>query len=124
METGTLPQNSLSMTVVLDCNILVMCLTSKSPYHIIYQLLVNNRFNIVVTVDIMLEYEEIIQRKYNVTTANALIALLHELPHVDYVQPYYKWQLITADEDDNKYCDCAIAGKAIYIVTEDRHFDV
>ncbi len=112
------------MTVVLDCNILVMCLTSKSPYHIIYQLLVNNRFNIVVTVDIMLEYEEIIQRKYNVTTANALIALLHELPNVDYVQPYYKWQLITADEDDNKYCDCAIAGKAIYIVTEDRHFDV
>jgi hypothetical protein len=34
----------------------------------------NNKFNLAVTVDIMLEYEEIIQRKYNVVTANALIA--------------------------------------------------
>lgn len=28
------------------------------------------------------------------------------------------------DPDDNKYCDCAIAGKASYIVTEDKHFNV
>jgi uncharacterized protein len=32
--------------------------------------------------------------------------------------------LIVPDEDDNKYCDCAIAGQADYIVTEDKHFDV
>jgi predicted nucleic acid-binding protein len=32
--------------------------------------------------------------------------------------------LIGRDADDNKYCDCAIAGQAHYLVTEDRHFDV
>ena len=26
--------------------------------------------------------------------------------------------------DDNKFCDCAIAVHANWIVTEDRHFDV
>ena len=31
--------------------------------------------------------------------------------------------LIDADPDDNKYCDCAIAGKAAYIVSEDKHFN-
>lgn len=57
------------------------------------------------------------------TTANAFLALLGELPNVQLVNPYYKWLLIDADFDDNKYCDCAVAGKAMYIVTEDRHFN-
>ena len=28
------------------------------------------------------------------------------------------------DPDDNKYCDCAIAGNAKYLVTEDKHFQI
>ncbi len=80
------------MTVVIDCNILVMCLTSRSPYHLIYQSLVSDKFNLVVTVDIMLEYEEVIQQKYSVPVAHGLIALLSELPNVHYIHSYYKWQ--------------------------------
>jgi uncharacterized protein len=40
------------------------------------------------------------------------------------VTSYYKWLLIDADPDDNKYVDCMIAGKAEYLVTEDQHFNV
>jgi putative PIN family toxin of toxin-antitoxin system len=112
------------MTVVVDCNIFVMCLTSASPYHIIYQSLVNGKFKLAVTVDILLEYEEVLQRKYSLQTAWAFISLLYELPNVNYLHPHYRWQLITTDYDDNKYCDCAIAGQATYIVTEDKHFNV
>lgn len=110
------------MTVVIDCNIFVMCLTSRSPYYVIYKAMVNGRFHIAVTTEMMLEYEEIIQQKYSVQTASAFAILLRELPNVTLIHPYYKWQLIAADADDNKYCDCAIAGQAAYIVTEDRHF--
>jgi len=76
-----------------------------------------------VTSDIILEYEEVLQLKYGIKTATSFIKLLRELPNVHLFYPFYKWQLITADLDDNKYCDCAIAGQATYIVTEDRHFD-
>lgn len=111
------------MTVVIDCNIFVVCLTSRSPYHFIYRALIEGKFDLLISHDIMLEYEEIIQLKYGTTTANAFISLLKELPNVHYVTPYYKWLLIDADPDDDKYCDCAIAGKAMYIVTEDKHFN-
>ena len=37
---------------------------------------------------------------------------------------YYHWSLITGDPDDDKYCDCAIAAQANYIVTEDKHFNI
>ena|ERR1700722_2140927 len=112
------------MTVVLDCNILVMCLTSRSPYNFIYKSLINNKFRRAVTVDILLEYEEVIQQKYSIAAATSLLSLLIELPNVDYIHPHYKWDLIKIDQDDNKYCDCAIAGQADYIVSPDKHFDV
>ncbi len=67
------------MTVVLNCNILVICLTSRSPYHKIYKALIAGKFNLLVTTDIMLEYQEIIEQKYGAPTANAFIALLNEL---------------------------------------------
>ena len=112
------------MVVVIDCNIFVMCLTSASPYHAIFQSLIRGNIQLVVTADIMLEYEEVVQRKYSLATAQTFITLLSELPNVRFVNPSYKWQLITADPDDNKYCDCAITGQALYLVTEDRHFNV
>lgn len=112
------------MTVVIDCNVLVMCLSSRSPWHSLYQFLVAGKYTLAVTDDIVLEYEEIIQKKYGIATANAFISLLSELPNVHYLNTYYRWQLIEADPDDNKYCDCAVAGKADYLVTEDNHFNI
>ncbi|MBN8852784.1 MAG: putative toxin-antitoxin system toxin component, PIN family [Sphingobacteriales bacterium 50-39] len=111
------------MTFVLDCNILVVCLTSRSPYHYIYRALIEGKFDLLISTEILLEYEEVIQQKYGDKTAFAFISLLEELPNVHVVTPYYRWLLIDADPDDNKYCDCAIAGKAMYIVTEDKHFN-
>ena len=112
------------MTVVLDCNILVMCLASRSPYHINYRSLVQGKFSLAVSSEILLEYQEIIETKYSISTANAFISLLKELPNVNFHTAYYNWRLIAIDEDDNKYVDCAIAGSANFLVSEDRHFRI
>lgn len=112
------------MIVAIDCNILVMCLTSRSPYHLIYKSLIAEQFELCVSSSILLEYEEIIQQKYGLATAATFLSLLRELPNVNYISTAYKWQLIESDPDDNKYVDCAIAGKANAIVTEDNHFTI
>ncbi len=101
-----------------------MCLTSRSPYHIIYKALIEGRYSLILSNDILLEYEEVIQQKYSISAAIAFVSLLKELPNVRFFTSYYKWLLINADPDDNKYSDCAIAGGANFLVTEDRHFDV
>lgn len=67
------------MTVVIDCNVLVMCLTSKSPYHLIYQRLVTGQYKLALTLEILLEYEEIIQQKYGLATSTGFTALLKKL---------------------------------------------
>ena len=39
------------------------------------------------------------------------------------VTPFYFWQLIEQDFDDNKFVDCAVACNADYLVSNDRHFE-
>lgn len=43
--------------------------------------------------------------------------------NVEKKEIYYRWNLIKADEEDNKFVDCAIAGNADYLVSNDKHFD-
>ena len=40
------------------------------------------------------------------------------------VTPYFQWNLISADLDDNKFVDCALNAGADYIITNDHHFNV
>ncbi len=44
--------------------------------------------------------------------------------NVERTDPYFHWNLITADPDDNKFVDCAFATGATYIVSDDSHFNV
>lgn len=44
--------------------------------------------------------------------------------NVRHISPTYAFHLIEADEDDNKFVDCAIVANAKYIVTHDRHFNI
>lgn len=46
------------------------------------------------------------------------------MPNVTLITPFYRWEMIANDPDDNKFVDCGIAGQADYLVTQDRHFDV
>ena len=55
--------------------------------------------------------------------ANIIDAIVNN-PYTLEVQPFYKFNLIQQDPDDNKFVDCAIAGNARYIVTNDHHYDI
>jgi len=49
---------------------------------------------------------------------------LDSAPNVIFDEPYFKWNLIVPDADDNKFADLAIAGNADYVVTNDKHFNI
>ncbi len=37
---------------------------------------------------------------------------------------YLRWQVITTDEDDNKFVDCAVAAGAKILVSDDKHLRI
>lgn len=111
------------MRVVIDTNLLWVSISRKSNSHWLFESLLKGKFQLAVTTDIIAEYEEIIASRLNPFVAAATKETLANLRNVIPIAVYYRWNLITADADDNKFTDCAIAGSCDYIVTHDRHFN-
>ena len=111
------------MKIVLDTNILLVSIPKKSRYRIIFDNLINNKFQLIISNEILNEYTEIISQKTNQTIANNIAEMLLSLPNVEKQKVYYKWNLIEQDKDDNKFVDCAIAANADYLVSNDKHFN-
>jgi len=109
---------------VLDTNVLLRTISRKSSLAKILDALYDGKYRLVVSTDILLEYEEVIGRFYGPKTAQLLLDFLLILPNVDRIDPFFALNLIVSDSDDNKFVDCAFAGNAHYIVTDDRHFNV
>ncbi|MCP4400555.1 MAG: putative toxin-antitoxin system toxin component, PIN family, partial [bacterium] len=82
------------------------------------------RFTLLISHDILTEYEEIIGNKTTPQIATNIVEMLLSLSNVKKTDIFFKWHLIEADPDDNKFIDCAIAGNADFLVTNDRHFDI
>jgi len=76
------------MKIVIDTNVLVSSLSQKSQYHWLIQKLLDEKFDLHVTGEI-LEYEEILIQKYSYTVANNFIAALKELSNVYFTQIYF-----------------------------------
>ncbi|MEN9609490.1 MAG: hypothetical protein RLZZ628_304 [Bacteroidota bacterium] len=112
------------MKVVIDTNVLLVCIPPSSEAHWLWQAIVAGTLDVYVTTDILMEYAEIIGRRANPILAEAVLDLLGELPNVHFTDKYYFWQLIEVDPDDNKFLDCAITAGAHFLVSEDKHFNV
>lgn len=82
----------------------------------------NDRFTWVVSTEILLEYEEVVTERAGAARWSILERLLSISSNVMRVSPSYRFGLISADVDDNKFADCAVAANAEYIVTTDHHF--
>ena len=112
------------MRIVLDTNCLIQSISPKSAYHDIWLSILNGKNTLCVSNEILEEYAEILNRLAGKTTANLVLNAIIECRNVMFFTPYYRFNLISADPDDNKFVDCAISGNAEYIVSNDSHFRV
>ena len=112
------------MNLVLDTNTLIQCISHRSRYHELWRSLLDGRNQLCVTTEILTEYAEILERKTSPTFASLAIDVIVNNPYTLFVTPYYKFNVIKVDPDDNKFVDCAVAANAHFIVTDDHHYDV
>ncbi len=110
--------------VVLDTNIVLSSVSRRSPYRAILQQLFDGKYDLYLTNDILLEYEEKITQIFDRETAETNIGALMLLQNAYKVDTYFQLRLIYPDLDDNKFADCAFAANAHYLVTNDRDFRI
>ena len=112
------------MKIVLDTNCLVVCLPVTSSYYCLWQAFRDKQITLCYTTDIINEYNEVLLRFYPQQFVNDVINELLLSLNVKKTTNYYKWHLISADPDDNKFVDCAFNAGADFIVTNDKHFNI
>lgn len=116
------------MTVCLDTGVVLQIFGRKQPFYLILRALLDGDLTLAISTEILLEYEEVItrlsgaERWRNVAALLEVLSQLHD--NIRQVEPQLRFGVIKLDPDDNKFCDCAIATEADFVVAEDNHFDV
>ena len=109
--------------VVLDTNVILNALSRKLPYQSVLQDLISGKYELCITTEILLEYEEKVAEFYSPSTASLLLDALTMSSHVYKKEVFFRFNLIP-DLDDNKFVDCAFASNAHFLVSDDRVFRI
>ena len=113
------------MKIVLDTNCLLLILSKKGSFYSIFQKIQLGEIQLIITNEIIDEYEEILEKIYSNEVADYVLkAILNNSNTIQIDRIFYKWNLISVDKDDNKFIDAYITGSSDYLVTNDKHFDV
>lgn len=101
-----------------------MSIPKISNYRPIFGGLLKANYNLAISEKILQEYKEIIGRKTTEDIAQNLSELITQLDNVKKTEIYFRWNLITAEPDDNKFVDCAISANVQFLVSNDTHFKI
>lgn len=112
------------MRIVLDTNCLIQCISLHSVSRPVWDSIMNGENTLCISNEIIEEYTEILYRFFGQQVAEIVVMTILKSPYVERFYPVYRFNLIQADPDDNKFVDCAIVANARYVVTNDRHYDV
>ena len=110
--------------VVVDTNCLLRMIPVRSKYRPSWDAFLNEKYIMCVTNDIISEYFEILSQKVSRQFAENIVQAILKNNNVKRLDPYYHFNLVTADPDDNKFVDCAVIANADYLVSEDSHFKI
>ena len=61
---------------------------------------------------------------YSPETAEVVINVLLSSPNVELTEPYFYYNFVEADPDDNKFANLSISTGARYLVSNDKHFNI
>jgi putative PIN family toxin of toxin-antitoxin system len=109
------------MRVVPDTNVLISALMFAGLPGVFLQLGLERRFTLITSNALLSEFEEKLVAKFRVTEQDARAVRLKIAAVAEVIQPEFTLHAVQDDPDDNRVIECAVAGKADYIVSGDRH---
>jgi uncharacterized protein len=112
------------MRVVIDTNCLIASIPPKSEEFWLYLAFREQVFTWVISTEILNEYYEILSDFYSPETAKIVVDILLAAENVELTEPYFSYNLIVKDPEDNKFSNLAISTNAHYLVSDDKHFKI
>ncbi|MCP4366155.1 MAG: putative toxin-antitoxin system toxin component, PIN family, partial [Planctomycetes bacterium] len=112
------------MRLVVDTNIFFSGFNPENYYYPIIEGIYSKKYRLLVSTSVLLEYEEILQRVFPEELLEHFWLFVLTSENVVFVNPTFSFQLPSADEDDQKFVDCAVCGNADFLITNDKHYNM
>ena len=114
------PGEEKVIRAVLDTNVIVSALLFDDRASCLVPLWQRQRFLPFISRPILQEYLRVLAYPKFRLTAEEVHQLIEELlAYVEVVSPERRFRVVRRDPADNKFIDCAVAGKAQYLVSGD-----
>ncbi|MCD6013869.1 MAG: PilT protein domain protein [Flavipsychrobacter sp.] len=107
------------MKIILDTNCFISCIGKLSPYRNVFDAFLAERYVLCLSTEVLLEYEEIFQVKWGSDVTENLLARVIRAENIELANVFFNFNLVTGDEDDNKFADLYITSNADYLVSND-----
>jgi len=109
------------MRVVADTNIFISALMFGGLPGVFLDLALGRGFTLVISRAILDELDEKLRGKFAVSERDAHAIRRKLEGNANVVDPDFELNAVAGDPDDNRILECAVAGKADFIVSGDRH---
>ena len=110
------------MRVVLDTNVLVSAFLFTGISSELVPLWQRGAINILLSRGILDEYLQVLSYPKFQLTETEIKELIEEdlLPYVEVVNPRRRLRIVERDPSDDKFLECALAGKARVVISGDK----
>jgi putative PIN family toxin of toxin-antitoxin system len=117
-----MPTGSKTKTkVVVDTNVFVSGLNFKGKPREVLNLIWKEEIEVYISPFIFKELEDTLEEDFDWSKKEIKDTIEEMKPKVIQVQPKVKVSVIKDKDDDNRILECAVEGKAQYIVSGDKH---
>jgi putative PIN family toxin of toxin-antitoxin system len=107
--------------VVADTNVLISALMFGGLPGRFLDLALGRRFTLLASKALLDELDEKLRGKFAVSESDALVIRAKLEGSAELADPDFQLNAVPDDPDDNRVLECAVAGKADFIVSGDRH---
>lgn len=109
------------MRVVLDTNVYISAILFGGECEEILKIASQGLFDIIVSNKILDEIRSVLKGKFHWMDKQIFEVIKYIKDIAFIVNPEISLSLVKEDPSDNKIIECAVASKATYIVTGDKH---
>jgi len=110
------------MTVVIDTNVVLSAILFGGKPKQVLEMALSGSIQLAISESLVNELQGVLQRPKFELSAQLIQTVVSEYASIArWIEPSQHFNVVVDDPSDNQFIDCAVAAKADYLITGDKH---
>jgi uncharacterized protein len=110
------------MIVVIDTNVVLSAILFGGKPKQVLEMALSGNIQLAISESLVKELQGVLQRPKFELSAQLVQTIVSEYANIaSWIEPAEHFKVVVDDPSDNYFIDCAVAAKADYLITGDKH---